>query len=134
MRELVFDNPAEKQRLEAILHPLIFAQTKQQASFPTEAPYTLIVVPLLFESGRYAGWLHQVITVDCPEEQQIARTMQRGKLDEASVRAIMEQQLSRKTRLELSDGKILNTGSLNDLQKQVAGIHRRLSDLATKSD
>ena len=134
MRELVFGNPAEKQRLESILHPLIFALTKQQAGSFTGAPYTLIVVPLLFESGRYAGWLHRVIAVDCPEESQIARTTRRSNLDEPAVRAIMAQQLGREARLALSDEVILNNGSLDDLKKQVVGMHRRLSALAIESD
>lgn len=134
MRELVFNNPAEKRRLEAILHPLIFARTKLQAASPTDAPYTLIVVPLLFESGRYADWLQRVITVDCPQESQIARTMQRSKLDEPAVRAIMAQQLSREERLALSDEVILNNVGLDDLKMQVVGMHRRLSALATESD
>jgi dephospho-CoA kinase len=134
MRELVFGNPAEKQRLETILHPLIFFQTRQLASSPTEAPYTLVVVPLLFESGRYADWLQRVITVDCPEEAQIARTTQRSKMDEPAVRAIMAQQLAREARLALTDEVILNNGSLDNLKTQVVGIHRRLSALATESD
>jgi dephospho-CoA kinase len=134
MRELVFNNPVEKRRLEAILHPLIFARTKLQAASPTDAPYTLIVVPLLFESGRYADWLQRVITVDCPQESQIARTMQRSKLDEPAVRAIMAQQLSREERLALSDEVILNNVGLDDLKMQVVGMHRRLSALATESD
>ena len=134
MREIVFSNPDDKKRLEAILHPLIFAHTKQQAASPTDAPYTLIVVPLLFESGRYADWLQSVITVDCPEESQIARTTQRSKLDEPAVRAIMAQQLSREERLALSDEVILNNAGLDDLKKQVVGIHHRLSALAAESD
>jgi dephospho-CoA kinase len=134
MRELVFGDSAEKKRLEAILHPLIFAQTKQQAAAPTNAPYTLIVVPLLFESGRYADWLQRVITVDCPEESQIARNIQRSKLDEPAVRAIMSQQLGREARLKLADETILNNGSLDSLKTQVVGIHRRLSALAAESD
>jgi dephospho-CoA kinase len=134
MREIVFNDPAEKMRLEAILHPLIFAETRLQAASPTEAPYTLVVVPLLFESGRYANWLQCVITVDCPEDSQIARTMQRSKLDEPAVRAIMSQQLDREERLALSDEVILNNGSLDDLKIQIVGIHRRLSELATESD
>ncbi len=134
MREIVFNDPAKKKQLEAILHPLIFAQTRQQAASPTAAPYTLVVVPLLFESGRYANWLQRVITVDCPEESQIARTMQRSKLDESAVRAIMAQQFSREERLALSDEIILNNGSLGDLKMQIVGMHRRLSELATESD
>jgi dephospho-CoA kinase len=134
MRELVFSRPEKKKQLEAILHPLILAQAKQQAANPTDAPYSLVVVPLLFENRRYSDWLHRVITVDCPEEAQIRRTMQRSQLDEAAVRAIMAQQLSREARLTLSDERILNNGSLDDLKKQVIGMHRRLSALATESD
>jgi dephospho-CoA kinase len=134
MRELVFSSPEEKKRLEAILHPLIYAQTRDQAASASEAPYTMIVVPLLFESGRYTDWLQRVITVDCPEEAQIARTTQRSRLDEAAVRAIMAQQLDREARLTLADEVILNSGSLDDLKTQVVGIHRRLSALAAESD
>lgn len=134
MRELVFGNPVEKKRLEAILHPLIFAQTKQQAAFPTDAPYTLIVVPLLFESGRYAGWLHRVITVDCPVDAQIERTVRRSNLDESAVRAIMAQQLSRPERLRLANEVIRNDGDLHELQNQVDAMHRRLCALAAESD
>jgi dephospho-CoA kinase len=134
MRKLVFSHPDEKQRLEAILHPLILAQAKQQAVCQTDAPYTLVVVPLLFENRRYSDWLHRVITVDCPEEAQIRRTIQRSQLDESAVRAIMAQQLSREVRLTLSDEKILNNGGLDDLKKQVVGMHHRLSALAAESD
>lgn len=134
MRELVFGDAAAKQRLEAILHPLIFAQAKQQAASPTDAPYTLLVVPLLFESGRYTGWLQHVVTVDCTEDIQIARTIRRNNLDEAAVQAIMAQQLSRTERLKLADEVIDNNGSLDHLEEQVVGMHRRLSVLAAESD
>ena len=134
MRELVFSDPAKKALLENILHPLIFAQTKQQATAPSTAPYTLVVVPLLFESGRYASWLQRTISVDCPEETQISRTMLRSNLEEKAVRAIMDQQLSRTERLRRADEVIRNAGDLNDLKMQVVGIHRRLSILATESD
>jgi dephospho-CoA kinase len=134
MRELVFNQPDKKKQLEAILHPLILAHAKQLAASPTDAPYSLVVVPLIFENRRYSDWLHRVITVDCPEEAQIKRTMQRSKLDEAAVRAIMAQQLGRDVRLTLSDEKILNNGSLDDLRKQVVGLHRRLCALANESD
>jgi dephospho-CoA kinase len=134
MRELVFANPSEKKRLEAILHPLIFEQAQRQATSPTRAPYTLVVVPLLFESGRYAGWLHRVITVDCPENVQIARTIRRGNLAEAAVRAIMAQQLSRSERLRLADEVIHNDGDLPELQSQVDAMHHSLCGLAAETN
>lgn len=134
MRERVFSDPAAKQRLESILHPLILARARLEAASPTAAPYTLIVVPLLFESKSYADWMARTIAVDCPEELQIARTMQRSKLDENQVRAILAQQVRRAERLRLADEVIRNDGSLDSLKAQVVGMHRRLSALAAKSD
>ncbi|MBI4808501.1 MAG: dephospho-CoA kinase [Nitrosomonadales bacterium] len=134
MRASVFSDAAARQRLETILHPLILDQTKQQASASADAPYTLIVVPLLFESGKYADWMDRTIAVDCPEDVQITRTMQRSKLNETEVRAILAQQLSRAERQGLADESILNDGSLEELEAQVVGMHRRLSALAAESD
>jgi dephospho-CoA kinase len=134
MRNLVFAHPDEKRRLETILHPLILAQTRLRAESPTDAPYTLVVVPLLFESGHYRDWLQRIITVDCSEETQISRTIQRSGLDETSIRAIMAQQLSRSERTRLADEVIRNDGSLDELKSQVVGIHHRLSLMAAESD
>ncbi len=129
MRELVFVDSDAKRRLESILHPLILAQTKALAASPTEAPYTLVVVPLLFENGRYRDWLNRVIVVDCPEEQQITRTVQRSGLTEAAVRAIMKQQLDSARRLQLADEIICNDGSMDTLREQVRELHSRLIGL-----
>jgi dephospho-CoA kinase len=127
MRKLVFSDTAARQRLQAILHPLILEQAKSAALSATGAPYTLVVVPLLFESGRYRDWLRGVIVVDCPEEQQIARTLHRSALDETTVRAIMALQMDRAARLQLADEIILNDSSLVQLQSQVSALHQRLS-------
>lgn len=133
MRELVFTDRAAKERLEAILHPLILSQTREQATSPTDAPYTLIIVPLLFESGRYRNWLHRVIVVDCPEQQQIERTTRRNGLSESAVRGIMAQQFDRAKRLQLADEVIHNDGSMDSLHDQVKKLHGSLMK-AVKSD
>lgn len=127
MRSLVFSDPDAKQRLQAILHPLILELAKSEAFATSDAPYTLVVVPLLFESGCYRDWLNGVIVVDCPEAQQIARTLQRSALDESTVRSIMAQQMDRAGRLRLADEIILNNGSLEQLQTRIAELHKRLS-------
>jgi dephospho-CoA kinase len=126
MRALVFSDPQAQQRLQAILHPLIREQAKSSALSPTDAPYTLVVVPLLFESGQYRDWLQRVIVVDCPEQQQIERTVRRSGLDEATVRAIMSRQMDRATRLSQADEVIRNDGDLARLQSQTANLHKRL--------
>jgi len=126
MRQLVFSDANAKERLESILHPLIREQSQILAQSRSDAPYTLVAVPLLFESGRYRDWLHQVIVVDCTEAQQLARTMQRSKLSEAEVGSIMAQQMSRNERLKLADVVIHNDGALNDLRLQVEELHSQL--------
>lgn len=126
MRQLVFSDDSAKKRLEAILHPLIRERAQLLAQSQNDAPYTLVVVPLLFESGRYRDWLHQVIVVDCTEQQQIARTMQRSMLTETEVKSIMAQQISRHERLRLADAVIQNDSQLNDLRLQVEELHSRL--------
>jgi len=134
MRELVFANPAAKKQLEAILHPLILKQVRQSANTSTPAPYTLVVVPLLFESQSYRGWLHRTLTVDCPEETQIARTMQRSGLDRAQIQAIMAQQIARNLRMELADDIIHNDRDLPSLSAQVEMLHSRFLTIAYGSD
>ncbi|MEI7842259.1 MAG: dephospho-CoA kinase [Gallionellaceae bacterium] len=134
MRERIFANPEEKKRLEAILHPAILAETKHQASTSTSAPYTLIVVPLLFEGQNYQGWLHRTVSVDCSEETQIARTMQRSQLSRAQVEAIMAQQLSRTQRLALTDDVIHNESDLMTLTAQVNQFHQQYLRISAGSD
>ncbi|MBU0689438.1 MAG: dephospho-CoA kinase [Gammaproteobacteria bacterium] len=127
MRALVFSDLDAKQRLQAILHPMILGQAKSDALSPSEAAYTLVVVPLLFESGRYRDWLDSVIVVDCPEAQQIAHTLKRSALDESTVRSIMAQQMDRASRLQLADEIIMNNSSLEQLEARVSELHKSLS-------
>ena len=133
MRELVFSDSAAKQNLEKILHPLILAQAKTLAK-SSPAPYVLLVIPLLFETDNYRGWLDHTVTVDCTEETQINRATRRNGLDKQTVLAIMAQQLSRAQRLQLAADVISNDSTLIDLRLQVAQLHQRLLHLATRSN
>lgn len=134
MRELIFADPSAKARLEAMLHPAILDLSKRSASAATSAPYTLVVVPLLFESGAYRNWLHRILVVDCPEEIQIERTMQRNGLSRAAVSAIMAQQLPRARRMELADDVLGNATDLNALTEQVARLNEKYLTIAAGSD
>lgn len=134
MRERIFSNPADKKRLEAILHPAILAEVKYQASTDTDAPYTIMVVPLLFESDNYRSWLHRTVTVDCSEEMQISRTMLRSQLSRPQALAIMAQQISRAERLALSDDIIHNEGDWENLANQVQQLHQKYLTIIAGSD
>jgi dephospho-CoA kinase len=134
MRRLVFADAAQRQRLEALLHPLIRAAGKLrvEAAWATGAPYALMVIPLLVESGRRQDQLDRVAVVDCPEELQVARVMARSGLAEAEVRAIMATQASRAARRQVADDVIVNDGDLTHLHNQVAALHVNYCALADK--
>ncbi|MDO4636629.1 MAG: dephospho-CoA kinase [Lautropia sp.] len=125
MRELVFENNDQRRRLENILHPMILNEVKHQLSQLAAAPYVLISVPLLVESGHWQRRLDRVLVIDCPESLQISRVIQRSNLGEAQVRAIIAAQASRRQRLNAADDLIDNSGSLQDAQRQVSTLHAR---------
>ncbi|QID18861.1 dephospho-CoA kinase [Nitrogeniibacter mangrovi] len=130
MRDRVFDAPAERARLEAILHPMIRAESDRQCR-AAQAPYVVLVVPLLVESGRYRERCDRIVVVDCPEAVQRARVMARSGLPEAQVRAIMAAQAGREARLAVADDVIDNSGDLTVLERQVDTLHQRYLQLAS---
>lgn len=133
MRQLVFSDISAKQRLEAILHPLIRTQMLAQAE-AASAPYSLLVIPLLFETGNYLPLLQRILVVDCAEATQIARAMQRSGLAEQEVRAIMARQIPRIERLQRADDTVRNDAGLDALPPQVELLHQRYMALSSGSD
>ncbi len=132
MREHVFADPTARKRLEAILHPLIGAET-DAAARRAEGPYLVFVVPLLVESGRWVERVDRVLVVDCPEAVQLERVMRRNQLTREQVEAIMASQASRAQRLAVADDVIVNDADPAELEQQVAGLHEtyiRLSKTA----
>lgn len=129
MREAVFSDATAKLRLEAILHPLIRSECEREAR---EAPglYVILVVPLLVESGDWKQRVTRVLVVDCPEQQQIIRVMDRNGLSEAQVRAIMANQATRQQRLAAADDIVPNTGDTAALEPQVERLHQLYCTLA----
>ena len=123
LRTLAFSDPVQRRRLESILHPPIRAALQNQVA-ATQAPYCMLVIPLLFESGQ-RNLVNRVLVVDAPEEQQIARTIARSGLDRAMVERIMAAQWPRAQRLIHADDIIVNTGSVENLRIHVENFHHR---------
>ena len=129
MRELIFSDAAAKQRLEQILHPLIFEHAKAQLRELRAKPYILIVVPLLPESRNFRQLVQRVLVVDCDENTQVMRVVARSRLTEAEVRAIIGRQTPRTERLRLADDVIHNDAGLDTLAVQVAALHARYAKM-----
>jgi dephospho-CoA kinase len=131
MRRLVFADPAARARLEAILHPLIRAESETRCrSAAADFPYIVLVVPLLVESGGYRERVNRVCVVDCPEEIRIARVMKRSGLARQEAEAILNAQAGRAERLAAADDVIENGGGRAALVEQVNRLHAKYCALA----
>jgi dephospho-CoA kinase len=132
LRELVFTDDNARDRLEAILHPLIReAAAKETAGWI--GPYGILVVPLLFERAG-ASPVDRVLVVDCPEQIQVRRVAKRSGLSEGEVRAIMATQLPRAERLARADDVLDNSGTVSAIAPQVAALDRRYRELAAAAN
>ncbi|MGL4206795.1 MAG: dephospho-CoA kinase [Aeromonadaceae bacterium] len=131
LRARVFNQPDEKQWLEALLHPLIRAEMVRQSD-AANSPYVIWVVPLLFEQGLRSQ-VHRSLVVDASEATQVERATRRDGSDPALIRQIMAAQLPRETRLALADDVLDNDKSdLQALHHAVMQLHRNYLHLATQ--
>jgi dephospho-CoA kinase len=128
LRERVFENSDERRQLEAILHPRIREVVREKLQ-ELHAPYCVIVVPLLFESG-FLDLVDRVLVADVSESAQIQRTAARSGLTEAEIRKIMATQVNRAQRLQRADDVIDNNGDRRHLEKEVERLHQWYLSLA----
>ena len=129
MRDLVFEDPSARARLESILHPGIRSEGERLVD-QARAPYALVAVPLLFETG---GWLSRVartLAVDCDEALQVLRASARPGMTVERVRSVMRAQWPRWRRLQLADDVVWNGGTLEALTPQCERLHAAYERLA----
>jgi len=131
MRERVFGDDAAKAQLEAIVHPLIRAESERQRS-EARGPYHIVVVPLLVESGERATRATRILVVDCPVETQIERVMRRNGFSRDQVLAIIARQATREARLAVANDVVVNdeNATLESLGGDVQALHERYLALA----
>lgn len=133
MRARIFAEPAARARLEAIMHPRIRA-TASAALTTAAGPYSLLVVPLLLETGHYQPLCQRILVVDCSEETQVRRVMRRSGLSREETLAILASQASRAQRLAAANDVIDNEGAPASLPARVAALHERYILAAQKQN
>lgn len=121
LRELIFNNPIERQWLEQLLHPLIRQEIIEFLA-QAQSPYAILVSPLLIES-KQAQLVNRILVVDVPESLQIARSLLRDQVSKTQIKAIMNSQLARAERLTYADDILLNDQPLPILTKQIDKLH-----------
>ena len=123
LRAIIFNNPAARKQLEAIIHPRVRALAAQRIREHTAAGYAVVVyvVPLLFEGNLQDG-LRPVILVACDVNVQRQRLVERDQLDGTAAQKHIDAQMSLEDKRRLADYVIENNGSLADLERQVREV------------
>lgn len=126
--ELVFKDPAELAKLEALLHPKITAEILSQAqALEVKRRLYFVDIPLFFEGKRYE-FFDKVAVVYAPKDTLIARVMKRNGLDHAAAKHRVELQTDIGQKRVMADFVIDNSGDLSALEAAVERFLKELKD------
>ncbi len=128
LRRRVFEQPAERLRLEAILHPEVRRAMEDELA-GLDTPYCILVIPLLFETAEHFP-VDRVLVVDADEARQIERAGRRDRTDAAQIKPIIAAQIPRAERLQRAQDIVHNNAGLAELEKEIEHLHRFYLKLA----
>jgi dephospho-CoA kinase len=128
LRVWIFADPAQRQWLDALMHPAIRELTDARSKAAT-GPYVIVAIPLLVETGGAARF-ERVLVVDCDPELQIARLAARDGNSREQAERILAAQASRAERLAVAHDVIHNDGDIAALRDQVEKLHRQYLEAA----
>lgn len=126
MGSLVFADTEARKRLESIVHPLVFERIIDLESGAPPGSLVVHDIPLLAESGR-AHTFDAVLVVDADPSHQVERMLRDRNWTEEEARARMAAQAEREARLAIATHVIDNTGTIEDLRRQVAEVFEELT-------
>ena len=121
LREEVFLDNEKRKILESITHPLVRESMVQKISSST-SPYSIIMVPLIFETNSAKNY-DRVLVIDCDVEIQLVRATIRDENSADLIQKIIDSQCSRSERLSIANDVIPNNNSIEDLKKRSLAMH-----------
>jgi dephospho-CoA kinase len=130
LRNIVFSDPKARTDLEALTHPAIGAAMEAQSA-AAGGPYQILVIPLLIEKNLVSH-VDRVLVVDCEEALQLRRLRERDGTKGPDARAILNAQTTRAARLKAADDVINNDAAKSAVQTQVAALHARYLEFASR--
>jgi dephospho-CoA kinase len=129
---IVFEEPAQLARLNALVHPAIFRRQEELIEEYAAADPTGIVVveaAIMIEAGSHTRYRKLIVAV-CSEEQQIQRAMRRDNLTREQVEARIRRQMPLADKRRLADYVIDTSGPKEDTVRQTESVHRSLRSIA----
>ncbi len=134
LARIVFSDEAARAALNAITHPAIRQVMAEQAAQGLERGDTVVLdIPLLDSSVRSRFGLDAVVVVDAPVEAAVARLVDQRGFDETDARARVAAQITRQERRRLADFVVDNSGTREQLQREIDRLWKWIVELAPRS-
>ena len=128
LRDVLYKKGRNRALIEKILHPKILHKMKAMMDDCHEG-VMIVVIPLLVEKELW-GPFDRAILVDCENETQIKRLMERDDIDSAKAKTMLLAQASREQRLRLNEhlptDVIENNSRVSDLKEKVQVLNQKL--------
>jgi len=134
LRRLVFADPEQRSRLNAIVHPEVMREIDfrfEQLTSSAEHAVVLVDIPLLIEVG-VAHRFDKVVVVYANESVQVMRLMQRDGLSREEARQALSVQIDLREKAKRADFVISNSGTPGETQAQVENVWQELLELARR--
>ena len=123
--EIVFAHPEKLARLNALVHPAVFARQEAWfAQLPRDA-IAVVEAAIMIETGSYRRYDRIILTV-CRPELQIARAMERDSLTEAQVRERLARQMPEREKRKFAHYVIDTSGTPTETLEQTAQVCAQL--------
>ena len=132
LREKIFKDNDQRIWLENLLHPLIEEEITQLIESAVSR-YVILESPLLLETSQHK-LVNRILVVDVSPEIQLERAISRDGGTEATIKAIMNSQISRDDRISLADDIINNEQSFQSVRPRLIKFHQNYLNLANKND
>ena len=127
LRDKVFANSIDREKLEDILHPAVYREISVQVE-NISSGYCIISIPLLLETDA-SDIVDRILVIDAPRDQQLERAANRDKANKSDIDAIIDSQISRKARLSAADDIVDNKGDITALRKKICELHEFYSNI-----
>jgi dephospho-CoA kinase len=122
---VVFADPVDRRDLEQIIHPAVRARAAEIEQAAAADAVVVHVIPLLVETGQQHDF-DLVVVVDVDHGTQLARLQDRSSLTAEEAEARLSAQATREERLAAADVVLGNSGTVEELQRDVDELWQRL--------
>lgn len=131
LAKIVFRDPEQLAKLNALVHPPVRERTRQLlAAYEAAHPDGIAIVEaaIMMETGSYRDYAKLVVAV-CGREQQIERAMARDAITREEVLERLSRQMPLEEKLKYADYVIDTSGSKEQTRARVREVYEKLRSL-----